>query len=154
MFLKMIFSFQNWIPKTLTLWCVCVCVCGFFFPANFHNLVRKKELSKDTHIKGFSWKKWAQVVMRKINLRSSHLYVEIREVTRINENKFYCPAWHLARFGLLLLWMVANPPTSQNWFLKKNLLMYYGLLIFPIRLKTYFYSQVCFANSGVSGLSA
>jgi len=62
MFLKMIFSFQNGIPKLLH-YGVCVFVC--FFPANFQSLVRKKELSKDNHIKGFSWKKWAQVVMRK-----------------------------------------------------------------------------------------
>ncbi len=33
---------------------------------------------------------------------------------------FYFPGWPLARFGLFLLWIMASPPTWQNWGQKKN----------------------------------
>jgi hypothetical protein len=41
---------------------------------------------------------------------------------RRNPNVFYLPLWALAKFFLVLLGMMANPPTSQIWRKKKKTL--------------------------------
>ncbi len=95
--------------------------CFFFFLLRIFATWQGKKVWKVVVQREFFWgKKWAQVVTlwRRNKLKSPYLENSLPPNYRTYSTIFFFYFSHIAKFGWVLLCVLANPPSSQIW--KKN----------------------------------